>query len=43
MLKEFAAGSEGSPITALETYADFVQLQSIKRTQQGTLSQFARR
>jgi hypothetical protein len=31
---------EGSPISALETCADFVQLQSIKRTQQGTLNQF---
>jgi hypothetical protein len=32
--------NEGSPISALETWADFVQLQSIKRTQQGTLDQF---
>jgi FKBP-type peptidyl-prolyl cis-trans isomerase len=33
-------GHEGSPISALETCADFVQLQSIKRTWQGTLNQF---
>jgi hypothetical protein len=31
------AGSEGSPISALETCADFVQLHSLKRTWQGTL------
>jgi hypothetical protein len=35
-------GNEGSPISALETCADFVQLQSIKRTWQGTLNQFLR-
>jgi hypothetical protein len=33
-------GNEGSPVSALETWADFVQLQSIKRTWQGTLDQF---
>jgi hypothetical protein len=36
-------GNEGSPISALETCADFVQLQSIKRTRQGTLYQFLQR
>jgi hypothetical protein len=35
----YAAGKEGSPIPALETYNEFVQLQSIKRTQQGTFDQ----
>jgi hypothetical protein len=35
-------GNESSPISALETCADFVQLQSIKRTRQGTLNQFLR-
>jgi hypothetical protein len=35
-------GSEGSPISALETCADSVHLQSVKRTQQGTLNQFFR-
>jgi hypothetical protein len=35
-------GNEGSPISALESCADFVQLQSIKSTQQGTLDQFVR-
>jgi hypothetical protein len=34
--------NEGSPISALETCADFVQLQWIKRTRQGTLDQFLR-
>jgi hypothetical protein len=34
-------GDEGSPISAL-TCADFVQLQTIKRTRQGTLDQFLR-
>jgi hypothetical protein len=29
-------GNEGSPILALETFTDMVQLQSIKRTRQGT-------
>jgi hypothetical protein len=33
-------GNEGSPVSALETCADFVQLQSIKITWQGTLDQF---
>jgi hypothetical protein len=33
-------GNEGSPIPALETCADFVQLQSIKIPWQGTLNQF---
>jgi hypothetical protein len=33
-------GNEDSPISALETCADFVELQSIKRTWQGTLHQF---
>jgi hypothetical protein len=33
-------GNEGSPISALETCADFVELQSIKRTRQGILNQF---
>jgi hypothetical protein len=33
-------GNEGSPISALETCADFVQLQSVTRTRQGTLDQF---
>jgi hypothetical protein len=36
-------GNKGSPISALETCADFVQLQSIKRTRQGTLDQFLQR
>jgi hypothetical protein len=35
-------GNESRPISALETYAEFVQLQSIKRTRQGTLHQFLR-
>jgi hypothetical protein len=35
-------GNEGSPTSALETCADFVQLQSIKRTRQSTLGQFLR-
>jgi hypothetical protein len=35
-------GNEGSPMSALDTCADFVQLQSIKRTRQGTLGQFLR-
>jgi hypothetical protein len=33
-------GNEGSPISALETCNNFVQLQSIKRIWQGTLNQF---
>jgi hypothetical protein len=33
-------GNEGSPISALETCTDFVQLQSIKITRQGTRDQF---
>jgi hypothetical protein len=36
-------GSGGSPISAPESCADFVQLQSIKRTQQDTLDQFLQR
>jgi hypothetical protein len=32
--------NEGSPIYALETRADFAQLQTIKGTWQGTLDQF---
>jgi hypothetical protein len=32
--------NKGSPTSALETCADCVQLQSIKRTRQGTLDQF---
>jgi hypothetical protein len=36
-------GIEGSPMSALETCSDFVQLQSIKRTQQGKLDQFLQR
>jgi hypothetical protein len=36
-------GNEGSPISALETCADFVQLQSIKRTRQSTRGQFLQR
>jgi hypothetical protein len=35
--------NEGSPVSALETCADFVQLQSIKRTRQGTIDQFLQR
>jgi hypothetical protein len=35
-------GNEGSPTSALETCADFVQLQSTKRRWQGTLDQFLR-
>jgi hypothetical protein len=35
-------GNEGSPTSALETCADFVQLQSIEKTWQGTLDQFLR-
>ncbi|KDR15742.1 hypothetical protein L798_10285 [Zootermopsis nevadensis] len=33
-------GNEGSPISALDTCADFVHLQSIERTRQGTLDKF---
>jgi hypothetical protein len=33
-------GNEGSPISALEPCSDFVLLQSVKRTWQGTLDQF---
>jgi hypothetical protein len=33
-------GSAGSPRSALENCADFVHLQSVKRTRQGTLEQF---
>jgi hypothetical protein len=33
-------GNEGSPMSTLETCTDFVQLQSVKRTWQGTLNQF---
>jgi hypothetical protein len=36
-------GIEGSPVSALETCNDFVQLQSIKRTRQGTPAQFLHR
>jgi hypothetical protein len=36
-------GNEGSPTSALETCANFVQLQPIKRTRQGTLHQFLQR
>jgi hypothetical protein len=36
-------GNEDSPISALETCADFVQLHSIKTTQQDTLDQFLQR
>jgi hypothetical protein len=36
-------GTEGGPISALETCADFVQLQSINRRQQGALCQFLQR
>jgi hypothetical protein len=32
-------GNEGSPISALETCADFVRLQSVKRTWQGILDE----
>jgi hypothetical protein len=32
--------NEGSPVSALETCTDFVQLQSVRRAQQGTLDQF---
>jgi hypothetical protein len=35
-------GNEDSPISAVGTCADFVQLQSIKRTRQGTLDKFLR-
>jgi hypothetical protein len=35
-------GNEVSPTSALETCADFVQSQPIKRTRQGTLDQFLR-
>jgi hypothetical protein len=34
--------NEGSPVSALETCSDCVQLQSIKRTRHGTLDQFLR-
>jgi hypothetical protein len=34
-------GSEDSPMSAVETCADFLQLQSIKRTRQSTLHQFS--
>jgi hypothetical protein len=33
-------GNEDSSVSALETCADFVELQSIKRTRQGTLHKF---
>jgi hypothetical protein len=33
----------GSPTSAVETCADFVQLQSMKRTRQGTRDQFLQR
>jgi hypothetical protein len=33
-------GIEGSPTSALQTCADFVQLQAIERTRQGTFDQF---
>lgn len=33
-------GNEGSPTSALDVCADFVHLQSIKRTRQGTLEKF---
>jgi hypothetical protein len=33
-------GNEGSPVSALETCADFVELQSLKGTLQDTLDQF---
>jgi hypothetical protein len=33
-------GNEGSPVSALETCADFIHLQSIKRTLQGTFDRF---
>jgi hypothetical protein len=36
-------GNEGSPTSVPETWADFVQLQSIKRTRQSTLDQFLQR
>jgi hypothetical protein len=36
-------GSEVSPMSAVETCANFVQLQSIKITRQGTLQQFLQR
>jgi hypothetical protein len=35
-------GSEGSPVSALETCPDFVHFQSIKRTRQSTHDQFLR-
>jgi hypothetical protein len=36
-------GNEGIPVSALETCADFVQPQTIKRTRQGTLDQLLQR
>jgi hypothetical protein len=36
-------GNEGIPISALESCADFIPLQSIKKTRQGTLDQFLQR
>jgi hypothetical protein len=42
-LNSMQEGNEGSPISALETCADFVHLQSINRTRQGTLDRFLKR
>jgi hypothetical protein len=36
-------GNEGSPITALDVFSDFVQVQSVNRTRQITLDKFFKR